>query len=544
MLTKRTNPKGEENITSACISAHGSLLAVSTISEIKLFRLKQRKTEGAEALRVSKLEVPHAFLKSGAKLVAFSPNASWLVVVDTGNSVRAFRMIPDQALKSGIRLLSKSVELKRIHRERVKQSLQHGSLGNYDRAVIRIAFSEDSRIVVVGDLSGHLDSWVLEGHEDLTQDVDDAGDEQSSSSSSDDGTDDEGEQQVVILGQHWIRNPAATLLPKLPSAPLVLSFRPPAPSSFTPIMNGNTAVHPTRHNPHPHSHDLPAGEDRLFALTCEHHIYEFEILKGSLSEWSRRNPTQMLPAEFREVRDRAMGCLWDVNKERQRLWLYGSAWLWMFDLAKDFPPPDKENEVPQRSEGTDMSKNNRKHKLHNSYSNGKDLRKHDSGAGSKVPESELSTGIGRKIRRTIGPESAESQWTSLDAPSSPDSGEDGEDFPATWSALTELRRGPSEIKANRHADGAADVDDGHVTDSSAALVVRKTDEGPGWWSTYKYRPILGIVPIGVADEADGRVSWSHDLEGGPPGIEVALVERPMWDVDLPPRYYGDQEWDK
>ncbi|KAI9844119.1 MAG: U3 small nucleolar RNA-associated protein, partial [Pleopsidium flavum] len=372
-------------------------------------------------------------------------------------------------------------------------------------------------ILVVGDLSGYIDSWVLEGHEDLTQDIDDnAGDAKSSSSSSDDGSDDEEKHQTVILGQHWIRNPAATLLPKLPSGPLVLSFRPSAPSSFIPIVNGNTAVHPTRHNPHPHSHDLPAGEDRLFILTCEHYIYEFEILRGSLSEWSRRNPTQILPAEFREVRDRSMGCLWDVNKERQRVWLYGSGWLWMFDLAKDFPPLHKVNEIIRTSGGSDVSKNNRKRKLESSDSNGEDLRKHDSGAGSKVPESELKTGIGRKIRRTMGPESTESQWTLLDAPSSPDSGEDDEAFPNTWSAVTGLRRGPAEVKPNGHAGSAVEVDDEHVTDGDAAMVVRKADEGPGWWSTYKYRPILGIVPIGAADQADGQVSRSHNHEDGPP----------------------------
>lgn len=450
----------------------------------------------------------------------------------------------DQSSKNGIRIISKAIDLKRIHRERGKQSLQHGSLGNYDRTIIRVAFSDDSRILVVGDLSGYLDSWVLEGHEDLTQDADtDVQDERSSSSSDDDESSDE-EQPTVILGQHWIRNPAATLLPKLPSAPLILSFRPSVPSSTPPMTNGNTAVHPTRHNPHPHSHDLPSGEDRLFALTCEHHIYEFEILKGSLSDWSRRNPTHLLPANFREVRDRAMGCFWDLSQERQRLWLYGSGWLWMFDLARDFPPSAKRDEASRKPDGTNASINHRKRKMEERDTEGEDLRKHDSGAGGRVRESEIGTGIGRKMRKTIGPESTESQWTSLDAPSSPDSEED-EDGATTSSAMTGLRRGTGEIKANG-GHNAASGDDAHVPDDSAAIAIRKSDEAPGWWCTYKYRPILGIVPIGTAAEADGgeRQSQGQGLDDGPVGIEVAIVERPMWDVDLPPRYYGDQEWEK
>jgi len=579
-LTKQA--KGEENITSACIDAGGSLLAVSTVAELKLFRLRQRKEESTDALRISKLEIPQAFSKGGAKLVAFSPDAHWLVVVDTDNLVRAFKILAEQTSKYGIRLLSKAVELKRIHRERVKQTLQHGSLGNYDRTIIRIAFSDDSRILVVGDLAGYLDSWVLEGHEDLTQDIDeDAGDARSSSTSSDDDSEDEEKQPVVVLGQHWIRNPAATLLPKLPSAPLILSFRPSEPSSTPPsTVNDNTAVHPTRHNPHPHSHDLPVGEDRLLALTSEHHIYEFQILKGSLSDWSRRNPTQTLPADFRENRDRAMGCVWDINEVRQRVWLYGSGWLWMFDLAKDFPSPaenvNKDARPRLQDAETREITNRKKRKLEDLQSDaGRDdgspdqnIRNRDTGAGSKVRASELTTGIGWKIRRTVGPELAESQWTALDAPSSPDSEDDDDEdgLVGDWSTLTASRRGPggeigtvAESGNSRPDDDAAvDAAEGHMTkglDTASRKRKTKRGEGPVCWSTYKYRPILGIVPIGMMTEEEEDKEDDGSEESAPGqgrdgndgrllGIEVAIVERPMWDVDLPPRYYGDQEWDK
>ncbi|MCJ1365027.1 U3 small nucleolar RNA-associated protein [Acarospora aff. strigata] len=547
-LVARIAVKGEENITSACISANGKLLAVSTVSEVKLFRLRQRTAENTDALRVSKFEVPQALFKNGAKLLVFSPDTHWLAIVDVSNSIRLFRILEDSASKIGIRLLPKAIDLKRVHRERAKQTLQHGSLGNYDRTVIRATFSEDSRVLVGGDLSGYLDSWVLEGHEDLTQTTDDyVGDARTSSPSSDDESDGEKEQPVVILGEHWIRNPAATLLPKLPSAPLVLSFRPSRQYSGRPVTNGNTAVHPTRHNPHPHSHDLPAGEDRLLVLTCEHHIYEFHILKGRLSEWSRRNPTQTLPGDFREVRDRAMGCVWDISEERQRVWLYGSGWLWMFDLGRDFASPKKDTiDAGPRPEdnSTSNTANRKKRKLEDRHSDAdadedvnRTLSKHDSGAGGKVRASQLSTGIGRKIRRTIGPDTEDSRWTWLDEPGSPDSddGDDDEELPGRLTALAASRRGPD---GGPKANAAVDGEGGDVTNSRAnGSVERKGDEGPGWWSTYKYRPILGIVPIGTVVE--------EGVHGnGRPGIEVALVERPMWDVDLPPRYYGDQEWDQ
>ncbi|KAL3958489.1 hypothetical protein ACCO45_006651 [Purpureocillium lilacinum] len=55
-----------------------------------------------------------------------------------------------------------------------------------------------------------------------------------------------------------------------------------------------------------------------------------------------------------------------------------------------------------------------------------------------------------------------------------------------------------------------------------------TDERKKWWITYKYRPILGVVPVNRADQP----------------LEVALVERPTWDVDMPDRYFAGHEWEK
>ena len=47
-----------------------------------------------------------------------------------------------------------------------------------------------------------------------------------------------------------------------------------------------------------------------------------------------------------------------------------------------------------------------------------------------------------------------------------------------------------------------------------------------WWCTYKYRPILGMVPIGVREGEDGE---GGEDDGNP--LEVVLVERPVWDLE-------------
>jgi len=76
-----------------------------------------------------------------------------------------------------------------------------------------------------------------------------------------------------------------------------------------------------------------------------------------------------------------------------------------------------------------------------------------------------------------------------------------------------------------------------------------------WWNTYKYRDILGIVPIHQPyeihreeddddDNGDGdeqEEDGDDEYDGGEDTLEVAIVERPMWDVALPGRYVKSYE---
>ncbi len=507
-----------------------------------MFQLRRAKSKGDEIIKVRKIDLPNKFSAYGAKIVQFSPDSKWLLVLTPESRIVLARATYNTTSQR-VEVMHRLVDLRRLDRGSSDSKLGlHGSLGRYDRSVSRAAFSSDSKVLVVGDLSGYLDSWVLEGYEDLTQE-DDSNPEKkidnysssSSTSSSDDDEeeDDEEKRPNVVLGQHWIRNPNASLLPKLPSAPLLLSFRPSTAANSSVKLNGNTAVHPTRHNPHPHSHDLPSGEDRLVALTCEHHFYEFEVLKGKLSAWSKRNPTSTLPSEFRDLRDRGMGCLWDISEHQERIWLYGSSWLWMFDLSKDLPALEKQEPVSTKVTKDESAKNTRKRKRQ--CNDEENPRKHTSGAGSKIADDKL-TGLGRQMRKITGPESSDQKWISLDAPEESSSDEDEDDL-----ALSRLRRGHE----NRSAQTNGITDASENSEAPLANGVHAESEGgmiesPAWWHTYKYRPILGIVRLGVEDDDTGGVDGETPFRG----LEVALVERPMWDVDLPPKYIGDQEWVK
>ena len=504
------------------------------MTELKLFRLRPK----ADSLRVLKVDLSSEMAKTGARSIHFSPDERWLVVIRFDDAVQLYRIRQSESPKQYPQILPKAVNLTRLARGITKRGNQLQSLGNYNRHISHTAFSADSRILAVADISGHLDTWVLEGHEDLMQEDDETPNGAQSSSSSADDSDsdsDEEEHATVIFGQHWIRNPAASLLIKLPAAPLILSFRPSITKPTNALTNGSRGVHPTRHTPHPHSHDLPAGEDRLFVLTAENQMYEFNVLSGKMSDWSRRNPTSSLPREFRDLRDRAMGAVWDVQKQNERIWLYGVNWLWMFDLSRDLSALEEQDTKPpilNGEGGTNQLKRKREDHEEDTFAQ---RPRQDTGAGSKVSNSEL--GIRRKARKIEGAEAEGAQLLRLDREQSPTSDEEDGFVLANESALVHLRGNGGEEDGK---SGDEQLDRGEASANDDNRVVRRAGKDrPPYWHTFKYRPILGIVPL--EGETDGEEEDDAG-EGSPRAIEVALVERPLWDVDLPPQYYGNQEW--
>ncbi len=521
-LVARLALKGEENITSTSVSGDGRLLAVATAAEIKVFQLRARQEGEKPGLAIRKLESAHVFVKLGARLLQFSADGKWLAFVDVRNDVRVARFTADAQSSKKLRILDVAAQLHRLPRKASRPTFENRPWEEFERTITRIQFSTDGSVLVAGDLAGFIDSWMTEGHEDLTAPAADVlgADESDSSSESEDE-----EKGAVIFGQHWIRNPSGNLIPRLDSGPLVLSFRPVPAQQSKPHANGNPAVHPTRHNPHAHSHELPHGQYSLLVLSAQHQIYEFDVLQGRLSDWSRRNPSSKLPLEFRGVRDAAMGCVWDVSDKQQRIWLYGSSWLCMLDLSQDFPnPEDTKTGEGSTSALAKPSSLKRKRKQEIDLSD-----RQTSGAGSKIPDKELR-GLGRKMRKIKGGDAAEAEVINLDDKPRPDPGSDDDDGEET---VAEAFRGTlTETKAT---NGASVGDEARKDEDAQA---RKR----WWWCTYKYRSILGMVPISQeAKDADGQDDVAGGQESAP--VEVVLVERPLWELDLPPRFVGQHERD-
>ncbi|KAG9757247.1 WD40 repeat-like protein, partial [Aureobasidium melanogenum] len=503
-LLTRIQIDSKEAITSVAISPDASLLAVSTVDSVKLFHLSSAEDDREDRLRVRKFAAPEAMAENGARLITFSPNGKWLAAVTPQSEVCLAR-VEDGSDKPNF--LDANVELERQTR---KVTIQTG-LKKYERTINRIAFSPDSAVLVASDLSGYLDSWVLEGHYDSTAPAMDTATKSSSGSdkgtdSDDDSDSDDEDETTIFYGQHWTDNPSGNLLPKLDSAPLVLSFQPLSPAQQDePTTNGNPGVHPTRNNPHPHSHALPSTKSPLFIVTSHHQVYTFDVLTGRLTDWSRRNPTSVLPAEFQTIKDRAMGVVWDVNDARARAWLYGANWVGMLDLSQNYEPSSVLDEALEDGEDDISAQHTpskkRKRRESNKWGKLAEQRKKAKGmggAGDKAASGETK-GVVDEIRRIEDGKAIElTNGTSHE--------QDLDDEEALDDAVGPLRRSndDAEVDTNGGADGA--------------LAVTSTGRRK-WWCTYRYRPILGMVAMGEK---------TPDADDEQP--EAVLVERPLWDL--------------
>jgi U3 small nucleolar RNA-associated protein 4 len=237
-------------------------------------------------------------------------------------------------------------------------------------------------------------------------------------------------------------------------------------------------------------------------VSAEHQLYLFDVMSSRLSEWSRRNPTSSYPHEYKQLDLPAKGCIWDVTESQQRVWLYGEKWLFMFDLTKDFSISDAEHAGKKRK---------------------RDALKNNSGAGDAVPQKEAPVTKMRKFQNDAADNAAKQKWVDVHAVSRKADAEDDDDMEDTTQPLATLRR--ANTQDGEQTNGETEED--QVNGGGEVGQVEQSKKNEPWWHTFKYRPILGIVPISADD------SFSAP--------EVVLVERPSWDLDLPPRFVGTHE---
>lgn len=535
------------------LSADGKILIVATVSAVKVFSVRRRKSDERGTLRITKLDVPAAFSKDGARAVSISPDSRWLCVVRPDSAIYLARVMPASSPQDKPQILPQLVKLDRATRHTRHEKASHGSLGDYERTVRCVVFSENSRILATGDLSGCIDTWLLKDVKDSSAV---ASNKRNGAADSDDESSDDEDERPVIDGERWQYANADSPIPRLKSGVLLLSFRPQSPAEAKLLTNGADQS----------SQISLRGESRLMALTSEHQLVEFDTLEGKLSDWSRRNPKAYLPEQFKGVKDRAMGCLWDLSESRDRLWLYGTSWLWMFDLNQDFPSSEEMKEAADGHEGdssTQLVKTSSAHKRKREQMEEEEKRgKANSGAGDRMSLAQSDVHLGSKYRKIEGHDDSKGEWVSLDkerpqAAGGEEAFEYDENSAAVHdTALARLRRGKLEedgISTPRKRvslgprdnllslNGSNDTpsrkpNDHDMPDTPQTRLVQPNGTQPArrWWYTYKYRDLLGIVPLSPPSAEDGV---EDDTAGNT--LEVAIVERPMWDVELPGRYVRD-----
>lgn len=561
-ILSRLAMQGEESIQDAQISEDGQLIVAASISNVKLFQLRKTYVSGRPCRRARQVELPSSIARLGARRVGFSPDGKWLYAIRKDNAIALVKITPGPDSGSRPIIHEKTAKIYRQSRKHPPSALQ-----TYPEAITRIAFSSDSRILAVGDLCGSVDVWLLEGHEDLNfVDAGSDNEDESSDTSSTSSDDDEDEDDSpVIHGQKWIRNPSGSQLPQLDSSILALTFRP-SPSTYPlAVTNGNVGLHATRHTPHPVSRELPASDVRLIALTATHTLVEFDVLNSRLSDWSRRNPSAYLPHNFTRIKDRAVGCFWDSSdraNKGERLWLYGSTWLYMLDVSQDLPQEEKVPvtatriatgekigtlggyDVLEPAEDTRPAslESPTDHEHRPESGRGEKKRKRNAGAGDEMHVRYGAGGVGKLIRKFENTAEDADMIDTQFAPEGQNGGdlEDEEEEEEDEDVLALMRRGQ----------------DDHDNATSTKPTRRSH------WHTFAYRSILGISVIGAGagDAPTTEVSHSRETDvslsvgkgdeesaerrsNSNSNIEVVIVEREMVDVPQLPRFDGGQEWD-
>ncbi|KAG5946112.1 hypothetical protein E4U53_006630 [Claviceps sorghi] len=473
-LLKTIVVKGDSNISSATINQEGTLLFVSTATDVKAFQLQHQDPVRASDVKVTTAALPAKLSQLGASHLRLSPDGRWLCIIQEGSRVLMASLDSRHAeSKASSALSAKFQRLSRLRRH-IPRHVLNGGLGSYDRSITQIAFSADSNMLAVADLAGYIDTWILHGREQILQNggegagtADDAADDNASDSDSSSMSKEENDTGADSQ-ERWVRNPNAKLLPKLPTTPVVLSFSEHVPTTGSSVKADG------------------ADDYILAAVTVSWNVLAFHPRNGALTPWSRRHPRNALPGPVQDLLASPKGVLWQGS----RMWLYGVSFLLMLDMGQDLPMSFVE------AEGADTQ-----------LTHGIKRKRMGlgSGAGGR-------TGQGTLIPHQIRKHGINDEWEEIamvdtrqaDEMDSDDDMSDKVDEPCKQRSLT------------------------NGNDTMMASTETATKESKKWWITYKYRPILGIVPFATTSK----------------DVEVAVVERPSWDLAMGERYFGGEEWER
>ncbi|KAK6347236.1 U3 small nucleolar RNA-associated protein [Orbilia brochopaga] len=469
----------DENIASAAISPAGNLLAISTMATIKLFHLRPRKSSAL--LRISKLDLPPSIADISARKLLFSPTGDYLAAIAPNSEPYIVRITSSTTADDDKPTFTFSPPQHLDRKDREPAFTNTAKLQRKD-GVIALGRGYERQISQLSfSPSGtHLFAADVGGWM---------------------------EAWTLEAGTYKLIKPA---LPRLPSSPAAICFRPPSTTG--------------------------ADSTEVFVMTADHSLHEFNILNGQVTAWSARNSTR-LPRAFTKLKDRCFGMLAvkEPGKGR-RIWCYGHAWVYMFNVDRDLPPlKPKPTREASSSAATGVK---RKRTVVMTSGAGAEAvgARRDMVRGTEV------TVVGKRVEGAEDEMDLEEDVDSEDeflvdkvrndravsgAVELVDSDSDSDSDSSAKSDADEdsdNSDAESEISASEHPDiegGVKIPTDNDTMDIDRAVV--PADEKAGgipYWHTFQYRNILAFQPIG-----DPSVD-----------VEVVVVERPVGDVKLPPAW--------
>ncbi|CAK7263455.1 U3 small nucleolar RNA-associated protein [Sporothrix epigloea] len=538
-LVGRILINGDANIAAAAISPDGSLVVAATVNEVKAFHLG-RASSGE--MVISKVAVPSAVATKGASGALISPNGRWLALANGAeNHVTVLEVVgadKKEDTNKKVSFCAKPLRLARLRRS-IPHHAQFSGLGRYDRRVARMAFSPDSKLLVVGDLAGYIDTWVLRGPDGILDAVSTADGENgemvdapndandSDASSDEDEVDTDGGSEAAARANKWVRSPSAKQMPKLSSAPMVLSFSADIPGTAA-VAGGADGTA-----------NSPANDYVLLVITATSRMYAFHPLQARLVQWLRRLAPANLPLEFRNIRDIPKGVLW----QGPRLWIYGASFLFMVDTSVEpVAAPDTSAASTDKAGAPTPSADPPKRKR---------KRGDDTGAGGRMTLPGL---VPQRVQMVVdSADGGHSGWVDVDmedtkdkhrgndddadendSDSDSDAGEADKDAQHTQSQQQPQK--PSPRRTRKQQQQQQEEERKQADEQLQKHLQSPQRQLPRWWHTFKYRPILGVVPLAATSAPTALSSPST----GYPSLEVVLIERPTWDMDVPLRY-GDDE---
>lgn len=533
---------------------------------------ENRDEDEENKLRIKDVKLPRQIIDDGARNVSLSPDLRWLSIIRPGNEAYLAKLsVTDTDTDKDVQVNPKLLRLQRSSgRTQTLRGINQGTLGDYDRTIRTVAFSSDSKLFATGDLAGFVDSWALEDiSEQPTRKI-----ANGNTASDDESSDDDDDVERILDGQRWKLLGA---MPCLHSGIIFMSFRPVTTTTRT--------------------------EDRLLLLTSKHQLTEYEVLAGKFSDWSQRNPKSCLPEEFIGLKDRAIGGVCDVFQGSPKLLLYGPSWMWMFDLTHDFPSQSVDVDDVKRGAPTTGSAGGMsdaalaielvqaamgKRKRGNDNDEHEDMdrdefdvngdenehwrRKYNSGAGDLIPKSQAMVSMGTKMRKITGSrQNSKQQWIDVEKhrlhQHQDDEAEEGGSHPFSVNGeadFAQLRRqiateptAASSTETPKKSTNGTIFNSPATNGASFAVVINQSTQNPEqkqqptstqapeskpttiFWHSYKFRDILGVLPLGSASHFD--VVSSSSPTSTQKTVELAVIERPMWDMDLGERYVKDYE---